>query len=122
MDVSTWNSAFVSVSHSFVLEKLAAHGLDGYTVFWVENWMDGWAQESGGEWSYIQLGLSPMVHQGWVLEPVVFNICISDLDKGIKGTLSQVTPSCVGVLICWRTGRFCRGIWTGWIAGPRPVG
>ncbi|GAB0185344.1 hypothetical protein GRJ2_000999700 [Grus japonensis] len=31
----------------------------------------------------------------------------------------QVTPSWVGVLICWRVGRLYRGIWTGWINGPR---
>ena len=33
----------------------------------------------------------------------------------------QTTPSWVGVLICWRVGRLCRGIWTGWIDGPRPT-
>ena len=32
----------------------------------------------------------------------------------------QMTPSWVGVLICSRVGRLCRGIWTGWIDGPRP--
>ncbi len=36
--------AFVSVSHSTHLEKLAAHGLDRYTLHWVKNWLDGWAQ------------------------------------------------------------------------------
>ncbi|GAB0179375.1 hypothetical protein GRJ2_000402800 [Grus japonensis] len=33
----------------------------------------------------------------------------------------QMTPSWAGVLICWRVGRLCRGIWTGWINGPRPT-
>ena len=33
----------------------------------------------------------------------------------------QMTPSWVGVSICLRVGRLCRGIWTGWIDGPRPT-
>jgi len=31
----------------------------------------------------------------------------------------QMTPSRAGVLICWRVGGLCRGIWTDWIDGPR---
>lgn len=41
--------AFVSVSHSFLLEKLAAQSLDGYPVLWVKV-LDGWLDpECGGE-------------------------------------------------------------------------
>ncbi|GAB0179357.1 hypothetical protein GRJ2_000401000 [Grus japonensis] len=32
-----------------------------------------------------------------------------------------MTPNWAGVLICWRVGRLCRGIWTGWIDEPRPT-
>ena len=32
-----------------------------------------------------------------------------------------MTPSWMGVLICLRVGRFCRGIWRGWIDGPSPT-
>jgi len=39
-----FSKAFNTVSHSIVLEKLAAHGLDRYSLGWVENWLDGWAQ------------------------------------------------------------------------------
>jgi len=31
-------------SHSILLEKLAARGLDGCTLHWVKNWMNGWGQ------------------------------------------------------------------------------
>ena len=43
-----------TVSHSILPEKLVAHGLDGCTLRWVKT---GWwlSQESGGEWSHIQL-------------------------------------------------------------------
>ncbi|KAK4814767.1 hypothetical protein QYF61_026744 [Mycteria americana] len=39
-----FSKAFDIVSHSILLEKLAAHGLDGCTLCWVKNWLDGQAQ------------------------------------------------------------------------------
>ncbi|GAB0183877.1 mitochondrial enolase superfamily member 1 [Grus japonensis] len=39
-----FSKAFDTVSHSILLEHLDAHGLDGHTLHWVKNWLDGLAQ------------------------------------------------------------------------------
>ena len=35
---------FDTISHSILLEKLAAHGFDELTLHWVKNWLDGRAE------------------------------------------------------------------------------
>ncbi|GAB0180839.1 mitochondrial enolase superfamily member 1 [Grus japonensis] len=39
-----FSKAFNAISHSILLQKLAAHGWDGHTLRWVKNWLDGLSQ------------------------------------------------------------------------------
>jgi len=39
-----FSKAFDTVSHSILPEKPAAHGLDGCTLHWIKNWLNGRAQ------------------------------------------------------------------------------
>jgi len=116
-----YSKAFDTVPH-VLMEKLAAHSLDGHTICWVKHWLDVRAQSIGvsGVKSSWQLVTSDGP-KGLVLGPLPFNILITISMRGLSApsVSLQMTPSWEGVLICLKGERHYRGTWIDWINGPR---
>ncbi|RMC14258.1 hypothetical protein DUI87_09349 [Hirundo rustica rustica] len=56
-----FSKAFDPVSHSTLLDKLTAYGLDRSTLCWDRNWLDGWTQRVVVNGAASSWGQSPVV-------------------------------------------------------------
>ena len=119
-----FSKAFDTVSHSKLLDKLAAHGLDRSTLCWVKNWLDGWAQRVLVNGAASRGGQSPVVSlRGlcWGQFCSTFLLTTWMRVLSLPSANLQMTQSWEGVSISWKVGGLCRETWNDGRDGQSPV-
>jgi len=82
--------AFDTVPHDIFVSKLERHRSDGWTTWWIRNWLDGCTQSVAvnnlmSKWKPMTSGIP----QRLVLGPALFSIFVGNMDSGIECTLNM---------------------------------
>ncbi|RMC13004.1 hypothetical protein DUI87_10533 [Hirundo rustica rustica] len=112
-----FSKAFDTVSHSSLLDKLAARGLDRSTLCWVRNWLDGRAQSVVVNGAASSWGQAPVVSlRGLCWGQLCSVFLLTTWMRELNLSFLQMTPSWERVSICWKVGwLFRRPGMVGWM-------
>ena len=115
------SKAFDAVQHNTLVSKLQRHGYDGWTTWWITNWLDGHAQRptvnnSMYKWRPVTRGFP----QASVLGLLLFSIFVINMYSETDYTSASLpmTPSFLVWFTCWRERMPSKGTLTGLRGGP----